>query len=40
MVFGDRFPLRYFAEEFNIDYYAAFPDAAPRRSPRRPPSPS
>ena len=25
MVFGDRFPLRYFAEEFDIDYYAAFP---------------
>lgn len=25
VVFGDRFPLRYFVEEFGIDYYAAFP---------------
>ena len=32
MVFGDRFPLRYFAEEFDIDYYAAFPGAAPDRA--------
>ena len=23
-VFGDRFPLRYFADEFGLDYYAAF----------------
>lgn len=25
MVFGDRFPLRYFADEYNLSYYAAFP---------------
>ena len=25
LVFGDRFPLRYFAEEYGLDYYAAFP---------------
>ena len=24
LVFGDRFPLRYFAEEYGLDYYAAF----------------
>lgn len=24
LVFGDRFPLRYFAEEFGLTYYAAF----------------
>ncbi|MDO5062786.1 MAG: metal ABC transporter substrate-binding protein [Peptostreptococcaceae bacterium] len=24
MVFGDRFPLRYFANEYGLDYYAAF----------------
>ncbi len=25
IVFGDRFPFRYFAEEYGLDYYAAFP---------------
>ncbi len=25
MIFGDRFPLRYFVDEYNISYYAAFP---------------
>lgn len=25
IVVGDRFPLRYFADEFGLDYYAAFP---------------
>ncbi len=25
LVFGDRFPMRYFTEEFGLDYYAAFP---------------
>lgn len=25
IVFGDRFPLRYFVEEYNLEYYAAFP---------------
>lgn len=28
IVFGDRFPLRYFVEEFGLDYYAAFPGCA------------
>ncbi|NLG04312.1 MAG: zinc ABC transporter substrate-binding protein [Clostridia bacterium] len=25
LIFGDRFPLRYFADAYNLDYYAAFP---------------
>lgn len=25
IVFGDRFPLRYFADDYNLKYYAAFP---------------
>lgn len=25
IVLGDRFPMRYFVEEFGLDYYAAFP---------------
>lgn len=25
LIFGDRFPLRYFVEEYNLQYYAAFP---------------
>lgn len=25
IVFGDRFPLRYFVEEYNLEYFAAFP---------------
>lgn len=25
LVFGDRFPLRYFIEDYGLDYYAAFP---------------
>lgn len=25
LVFGDRFPMRYFTEEFGLGYYAAFP---------------
>lgn len=25
IVFGDRFPLRYLADEYGLDYYAAFP---------------
>ncbi|MGN0375172.1 MAG: metal ABC transporter substrate-binding protein, partial [Butyrivibrio sp.] len=25
MVFGDRFPLRYFVEEYGLEYFAAFP---------------
>ena len=25
IVFGDRFPFRYFADAYGLDYYAAFP---------------
>ena len=25
MIFGDRFPFRYFADEYGLEYYAAFP---------------
>ena len=25
LIFGDRFPIRYFVEEYNLRYYAAFP---------------
>jgi len=25
LVFGDRFPMRYFTEEYGLEYYAAFP---------------
>ena len=25
IIIGDRFPLRYFADEYSLDYYAAFP---------------
>ena len=25
LVFGDRFPFRYFVDEYNLSYYAAFP---------------
>ena len=28
LVFGDRFPFRYFADEYGLDYYAAFPGCA------------
>lgn len=28
LVFGDRFPLRYFVEEYGLKYYAAFPGCA------------
>ena len=28
VVFGDRFPLRYFVEEYGLKYYAAFPGCA------------
>ena len=33
MVFGDRFPLRYFADEFDIRYYAAFPGCSTQTEP-------
>ena len=33
IVFGDRFPLRYFAEEYKLDYYAAFPGCGTQTEP-------
>lgn len=33
MVFGDRFPLRYFTEDYGIEYYAAFPGCAAQTEP-------
>lgn len=33
VVFGDRFPLRYFADEFGLDYYAAFPGCSEQSEP-------
>ncbi len=33
IVFGDRFPLRYFAEEYGLDYYAAFPGCGTQTEP-------
>ena len=33
MVFGDRFPLRYFAQEYGVDCYAAFPGCSTQTEP-------
>ncbi len=33
MIFGDRFPLRYFVEEYGINYYAAFPGCSNETEP-------
>jgi zinc transport system substrate-binding protein len=33
LVFGDRFPLRYFADEFGLDCYAAFPGCSTQTEP-------
>lgn len=33
IVFGDRFPARYFADEFGLEYYAAFPGCAEQSEP-------
>ncbi|SHJ50434.1 metal ABC transporter substrate-binding protein [Hespellia stercorisuis] len=33
VVFGDRFPLRYFVDEYGLDYYAAFPGCAEDTEP-------
>lgn len=33
LVFGDRFPLRYFVEEYDIEYYAAFPGCSSETEP-------
>lgn len=33
IIFGDRFPFRYFAEEFDLNYYAAFPGCSSSTEP-------
>ena len=33
LVFGDRFPFRYFAQEYGLDYYAAFPGCSSESEP-------
>ena len=33
MVFGDRFPLLYFADAYDLDYYAAFPGCGAQTEP-------
>ena len=33
LVFGDRFPIRYFAEEYGLDYFAAFPGCSSESEP-------
>lgn len=33
LVFADRFPMRYFAEEYGFDYYAAFPGCSSQTEP-------
>lgn len=33
IVFGDRFPLRYFTDEYDLDYYAAFPGCSSETEP-------
>ena len=33
IVFGDRFPLLYFAERYELDYYAAFPGCSTQTEP-------
>lgn len=33
LVFGDRFPLRYFTDEYGLDYFAAFPGCASETEP-------
>ena len=33
MVFGDRFPLRYFAAAYGVEYYAAFPGCGTQTEP-------
>ena len=33
VVFGDRFPMRYFTDEFGLEYYAAFPGCSEQSEP-------
>lgn len=33
LIFGDRFPFRYFADEYDLEYYAAFPGCSSETEP-------
>ncbi len=33
LIFGDRFPFRYFADEYSLSYYAAFPGCSSETEP-------
>lgn len=33
LIFGDRFPFRYFVDEYGVDYYAAFPGCSEQTEP-------
>ncbi len=33
LIFGDRFPMRYFTEEYGLEYYAAFPGCSSESEP-------
>lgn len=33
LIFGDRFPLRYFADEYGLEYFAAFPGCSAESEP-------
>ena len=33
LIFGDRFPFRYFVEDYNLEYYAAFPGCSTEIEP-------
>lgn len=33
IIFGDRFPFRYFVEDYGLDYYAAFPGCSSETEP-------
>ncbi len=33
LIFGDRFPFRYFADEYELNYYAAFPGCSSETEP-------
>lgn len=35
LIFGDRFPFRYFADAYGLEYYAAFPGAPLTQRPVR-----
>lgn len=33
LIFGDRFPFKYFVQDYNLDYYAAFPGCSSETEP-------